>query len=432
VKYLVLLACLWLVCCGQANQRVALFEEHVENDSIPVIDLSDLDLNQVPLFSDIYDSISFVKLETRDDAFIGDINKIIAVDGKFIIMDADQAQSVLVFDDKGRFLNRIGRNGRGPQEYEYPSDITYDKYNDEIIINNNNRQMLMFFKLDGTFVKEIPLNFYFGALNVIDSNTIAIYRNNRGNGEDDYNLVLIDREGNVKNQFLPIDRATDLLSASCEMAFFLYGDTLQFSPPYSRIIYALNEDGLLPRYRVNFGDRNIPYRLLKGETSRDINQEIRDSRNYMYISAYAETTDHLAFRFVYYNGLAYDCYYSKTSGKYIAGAFFINDMYGADTSGRFYCVDNNLLVSVIKSGAFIGLQSSLAEIEKRKSSLQKMNIEALNSVKTNAVFNDKLIRNMIKAWESADVTLSQEEIDFINSVDESDNPVLRIARLKKF
>lgn len=430
-KNLILFASLWLICCGQANQGVALFEEPVENDSIPVIDFSDLDLDQVPKFSDIFDSISFVKLETREDALIGKIDKIIAVGDKFVILDTSLAKAVFVFDSEGRFLNRIGRSGRGPQEYDLPTDMAYDKYNDEIIINNNNRQTLMCFKLDGTFVKEIQLDFYFCTLSIVDSNTIAIYRNNRGRGEDDYNLVLIDREGNVKNQFLPIDRATDLLSPPCQMAFFSYGDSLQFSPMYSRTVYNLDENGLIPKYRLDFGKRNIPYGLLKGITNRDIDNKIRESRNYIYANGFSETPDHLIFQLANYNRLAYDCYYSKTSGKYVAGSIFVNDMYGLVTTGILYCANGDLLVSAIESSAFLGAKKTVEEMFKRKSNPQETKLEESVSKTDDLISNEKM-RNVIKALESTDFTISQEEADFINSINETDNPVLRIARLKKF
>ncbi|MDR1700136.1 MAG: 6-bladed beta-propeller, partial [Lachnoclostridium sp.] len=308
MKLLVFCVCLWLAGCGQTTRRVALFEEPADRDSIAIVDFSDLDLTQTPKFSDIFDTVGFVKLETREDALIGTIDKIIAVDDKFVILDTSMAKGVFVFDSQGRFLNRIGNSGRGPKEYDLPNDMTYDRYNEELIVNNYNRQTLMCFKLDGTFVREIRLDFYFGTLSVVDSNTIAIYRNNKGRGENDYNLILIDREGNVKNNFLPIDRTTDLLSPPCKMAFFSYGDSLQFSPRYSRMVYDIDEKGLTPKYRLDFGERNIPYGLLKGITSRDLDEEISANKNYVYSIGYAETADHLIFRFVY-NRMVHDCYY---------------------------------------------------------------------------------------------------------------------------
>lgn len=87
--------------------------------SFPKINLTDIIPYQVYKFSDIFDSIGFVKLETRDDALIGRIDRIIAVDNKYVILDGSISKAVFVFD--GKVLNRIGRNGRGPREYESPN-----------------------------------------------------------------------------------------------------------------------------------------------------------------------------------------------------------------------------------------------------------------------------------------------------------------------
>lgn len=415
MKYFVPLACLLLVCCGRSNKNAALFADAEDNDSTPVINFSDLDLDRIPKFSDIFDSISFVKLETRDDVLIGRIDKILAVNDKYVILDESLAKAVLVFDEQGKFVNKIGNNGRGPKEYDSPNDIAYDRYRHEIVIRNNNRKVLMFFKIDGTFVEEIPVDFYFGTMGVASADIIAIYRNNKGSGKDDYNLVMIDRDGNTRNQLLPIDRTTDLLSPPCKGAFSAYGDSLQFMPQYSRTVYDVNESGIAPRYRLDFGKRNIPYSLLKGITNRELSKKIRDSRNYMFCNKFAETADHLIFDFINYDGSVYNCYYSKATGDYIAGAMFINDMYGRVTSGNFLCTKGNMLISAVESGAFVRARDSANKSERTISNV-----------------TDETRQNIIKALESADVNMSQREIEFINSVKEDNNPVLRIARLKRF
>ena len=48
------------------------------------------------------------------------------------------------------------------------------------------------------------------------------------------------------------------------------------------------------------------------------------------------------------------------------------------------------------------------------------------------VFNSRLKRNIEKAIESSDITLTSEEAEFILGIDEEDNPILRIFTLKKF
>ena len=49
-----------------------------------------------------------------------------------------------------------------------------------------------------------------------------------------------------------------------------------------------------------------------------------------------------------------------------------------------------------------------------------------------ALPESKLKDNYLEILRTTQTTLSNEEIDLINSVDESDNPILMIAKLKKF
>jgi hypothetical protein len=49
-----------------------------------------------------------------------------------------------------------------------------------------------------------------------------------------------------------------------------------------------------------------------------------------------------------------------------------------------------------------------------------------------SLFNSKLKQNFKDAVNSSDIKLSQEEIDFINSINEMDNPIIMIASLKEF
>lgn len=431
-KYFVSFACLLLIGCGRANRTAAVFVDPSENDSIPAIDLSEPELDRIPKFSEVFDSVRFIPLETRDDALIGRIDKILAVDNKYVILDGSQAKAVFVFDNRGRFLNRIGRVGRGPQEYEAPNEMAYDPYRQEIIINNNNRQVLMFYKLDGTFVREVPVDFYFGTLGVVDANTIALYLNNRGRGEKDHNLVLINREGRILNRLLPIDRKVDLLSPPCKDAFFSYDGALQFAPRYSRTVYRLDANSLTPRYRTDFGHRNIPYGLLEGITGKDFDKALRESGRYLYSSATAETADHRIFRLVNYNRMVYDCYYSKVSGRYFAAANWVNDLYGLVSNGVFFCTNGDWLVSAIEPGSIVPLQQFTKEWVDGRSNIRERIIENFRSISSRIALSDARRRNYIEAWKSSDFNLSPEEVDFINRVDESDNPVLRLAKLKKF
>ncbi|HHU35481.1 MAG TPA: 6-bladed beta-propeller, partial [Bacteroidetes bacterium] len=67
-------------------------------------------------------------------AIIGDINKIILYDNKLFANDGSR---IIVFDNKGKYLFKIEKLGRGPGEYTDITDLTIsnniDQSNDKKI-----------------------------------------------------------------------------------------------------------------------------------------------------------------------------------------------------------------------------------------------------------------------------------------------------------
>lgn len=64
-----------------------------------------------------------ITLETTDDCLIGEVLKIIYEDDMLIVAD-NMSHSVFFFNTEGKFLNRICKIGRGPDEYFELTDIS--------------------------------------------------------------------------------------------------------------------------------------------------------------------------------------------------------------------------------------------------------------------------------------------------------------------
>ena len=73
----------------------------------------------------VVQSVRTIPLEATDDAsLIGSSDKICrSRAGSFVILDRRIRKQVYAFDSTGRFMNLIGRCGRGPSEYTVPYDI---------------------------------------------------------------------------------------------------------------------------------------------------------------------------------------------------------------------------------------------------------------------------------------------------------------------
>ena len=78
-KYLVIIGG-WLLfaSCSHSPKNDSLSGEYdLENESLPCLSLENMDEHSILDYSDIYDSLSFVKLETKPEALAGRVSKVI-------------------------------------------------------------------------------------------------------------------------------------------------------------------------------------------------------------------------------------------------------------------------------------------------------------------------------------------------------------------
>lgn len=65
----------------------------------------------------------------------------------------DMLRKIIIFDKKGNFLGTIGREGKGPGEFQMPVNLIINS-KDEIIVFDSLNHKFSFFKKDGALIKE--------------------------------------------------------------------------------------------------------------------------------------------------------------------------------------------------------------------------------------------------------------------------------------
>lgn len=115
----------------------------------------DLDRNDKVSIFDLVDSISVVRLETNKECFIKNIKQIIPYENRLYIFDS-RLNAIFCYDENGKYLFKINKKGRGPDEYEYAEFININKYNDHIMILVP-WGYLYFYDLNGNFISKIEL-----------------------------------------------------------------------------------------------------------------------------------------------------------------------------------------------------------------------------------------------------------------------------------
>ncbi len=122
------------------------------------------------MLSELASDIRYVPLETTDDCLINNEFYIMQYTGEDII-----TSGIFHFDKNGKFLNKIGNKGQGPEEYLQGLFAFGDWKNKLLYVQN--WTTLTCYGFDGKFVKSIPTpQLNMGAAGLFDENHI-LYSN---------------------------------------------------------------------------------------------------------------------------------------------------------------------------------------------------------------------------------------------------------------
>lgn len=159
MKYLFSFLCLCCVLSVSAQKPVVINLAKAISESLKEIMLNEL-----------ASDIRYVPLETTDDCLMNNEFYIMQYTGEDII-----TSGIFHFDKNGKFLNKIGSKGQGPEEYLQDLFAFGDWKNKLLYVQN--WTTLTCYGFDGTFVRSIPTpQLNMGAAGLFDENHI-LYSN---------------------------------------------------------------------------------------------------------------------------------------------------------------------------------------------------------------------------------------------------------------
>ncbi|MFY0255139.1 6-bladed beta-propeller [Chitinophaga sp. 30R24] len=368
-------------------------------------------------YSEIFDSIRIVKLETNNKSMIGRIDKMIAFDHKFFILDQVERKAVIEFDENGKFLRIIGSKGSGKGQYNEPNDISIN--NNKLIVWVNDFRKFLVYDMNGNFLKEVRVKSYAKSGVILDHEQFALFMDIGGDKvtNEKFDLKIFDKNGELTHiGFEKKDR-----NFSKGIFFFSQNDGQTIvSPGYSNTIYSLTSDLLTKKYKIDFGSREIPYDTIRNFTSISKFLSWAKKSNWAYLSKYFETPDFLIFNFNY-KGSTYTCFYSKKSKVLKYGNVWFNNING---------IFPGILISVQGNNAISYYDPSTIDTYKKSHQSHTTNFQADTlATGANKYFKELLGKSI--GFQASDFLYTKEQIDLLHSIQPSDNPVLLIQKLKE-
>jgi len=152
-------------------------------------------------FSQIVDSITYIQLETNEQCLLGEISDLHFQNNIYYVYDR-QTNSIYLFNEKGSFLNKISKYGRGPGEYVNLNSFFIDR-DDNIHINDLTFKKVFVYDNKGAFLNEFWLDDYVRDFCVIN-NEYFLYMPDY-NIDSKQGLYLYNKEDNQYEELLKIE-----------------------------------------------------------------------------------------------------------------------------------------------------------------------------------------------------------------------------------
>ncbi len=400
-KYVIPLLFVAAISCSKIQKNEPVTKSPL--DSLIVIDLEANITNykEIPL-SEISDSIIYIPLETSKKSIIGKVFQYGVYDDAIIINTLNE---VIVFNRAGKFINKIGRRGKGPNEFNYANSVDY--YNNYISILTTNK--VLEFSKNNRLIRRIGLSQSGDQIMVLSPNSFAqSFKNSYGNA--DYILQTFNDKGEVLLSKSPVETfkftgSTLTHFSGFEKSFSRFKSDVLFREEYNDTVYAFKSDYLLtPKYHVNLGKYKIPihHRL---EYLNDEDKFKKVAQNYLKYS-FLEASDYI---FLNYHSR------SKGFGSYSHGfaTYFKNDQ-------TFFSIGHKEQGKA-KSGFLNDVDGGLGFIPEGTTSDGRI---------AHVLIYPYELKSYFKSSKNKILSGSQLE-ELLDNIQESDNPVLMLVKLKE-
>lgn len=366
------------------------YQPKLENkEALEIIEIANAFEQREPInINDISRDCNYIVLETTNESLIGSNYSVYSDDQYLVAIDRKR---ILLFDrGSGKFIRTIGNSGSGPDEYSN----TYAKmpYNEEKRVFYADRSRERYeYDINGKLINtrkgpELVYDFV-----NIDEYTYAAFIDNYMGDEKNKMIIFNETDSIIKifpnYQSFPFNNSINVFVTNSW--FYKLNNQLYFCERFSDTLFTVTPDSLIPRFVFNKGAHTFPYELR--------NDMIAPENTYFFSQNILESSKYLFYTFSF-NKKVYTAVYDKKQKNTI-----VNDYIGESGDGYI----NNIY-------DFVPLE--------------------LSSINGKGELTCTIDAFKVKQWlqtNSEKFEILPENIKKLKYVNESDNPVVVIARLKE-
>lgn len=357
--------------------------------------------------SEIVDNVDYVKLETTPECLISWAQYIVGKKYIVAVQSYNPAQ-VYLFDRQGKFIRKIGSEGKGPSEYTSLSSVAVDPEETYILVNDYQKDLILKYNFDGEVLSVYKYKEKLGGAiaDILIKKSDEIWFKLEYPLLDATDFCLLRK---VDGNFIQTD---SLYPVTCPMTpgngrswsssdFYLKDGLVQFRQFSFDTVYGESKGKLIPRMCFPIQSDHLPGPYLVNQIHKQMNE-------YSFVSGFSELSEYILLSANLVPRKGGSMVYNKSTGE-----IFKLKKYPPcppDTVGRRYFIND--IDGIIHPAYFLPDQSLC---------IQSCEIIDLK---------EWLSRSCAKNFEIRFPAKRKEFVDLINASKEEENPVLQIFHLK--
>lgn len=184
---------MFIVSCATSENNMTVLGGVIKIDSMKY-EFSDIDY---------LSKVDFFPIDSNKNAMFSRVSKVMEVDDLLCFV-CNKDNKIVFFDSLGNYVNEVKRIGRGHGEYIYLNDVTYDPYNEELLLLAYPNSIIRL-KKNGEYVDKELLEGYYNEISV-DKDYIYLTNSTYTNNElSTYSLTTINKKTKEKMELLPLE-----------------------------------------------------------------------------------------------------------------------------------------------------------------------------------------------------------------------------------
>ena len=346
-----------VVCCALIFTMCTTQEKQVEPSNSDIIEINFDTLEDEDIaFSNIFDKVTLIPLETNDSSLIDHIWGVTIVRDTIYIQ---MPRKLLQFTIEGKFIRQIGKNGKGPGEYQHVGAYYIDRQNNNIYVNGGS-SILLCYNTKGEYQNDIKIPSTSGFFTI--QNNLKYSAKTLSKKEDSCLLSISNLNGTlIEKKFNTDIYSKGYRSTSVHgRVFSYYNDKAIFKRMLFDTIYRIDNKTLTPIIALNSSNSisaqevKIVMALKKaeweeiissGSSSFAMKNFFLESGKFVGIGNYFEDDNIFTFYF-FDNKKIKRLFYFKNESKVVITSNLKNDLLPIGT--RFETNYNNSFVSLIR------------------------------------------------------------------------------------